>query len=174
MKGKFFKKNSSVILTCIGAVGMVATVITAVKATPKAVKLIEEAEKDKGEELTKIEKVKTAGSVYIPSIIIGTSSLVCIFGATILSKKSQATLMSSYALLDKSYKEYRKKAKDLIVDVDDDSSIEDDLNDEVENVITIFDSTTLSTFETTLNQITLDDGMKMYVIETPMDYILPY
>lgn len=113
----FFKRNGSTILTCTGAVGVVATTITAVKATPKALTLLEKAEEEKGEKLTKLEKVKVAGPGYIPAILIGTGTLACIFGADILNKKQQASLMSAYALLDSSYKEYKKKVKELYGDV---------------------------------------------------------
>jgi hypothetical protein len=85
----------------------------AVKATPKAIKLIEHAEEEKGEKLTTGEKVQVAGPVYIPSILIGASTLACIFGANALNQKKQAALMSAYALLDNSYKEYKNKVKEL-------------------------------------------------------------
>lgn len=110
---RFAKKHASTILTCLGGAGVVATSIMAVKATPKALLLIEEAEKEKGEDLTKLEVVKTAGPVYIPSIITGTATLACIFGANILNKRNQAALMSSYALLNDSYKRYREKTIEL-------------------------------------------------------------
>lgn len=109
----FLKKNSSTILTCVGSVGVVATTITAVKATPKAVMLIEEAKVEKGEELTRIEKVKIAGPAYIPTVVLGVSTLACIFGANILNKRGQASLMSAYALVDSKYKDYRKKVNEL-------------------------------------------------------------
>lgn len=109
----FFKRNSSTILTCIGAVGVVATTITAVKATPKALLLLEKAENEKGDKLTAAEKVKAAGPVYIPTIVIGASTLACIFGANILNKRGQASLMSAYALVDSGYKDFRKKVDEL-------------------------------------------------------------
>lgn len=109
----FIKRNASTILTCLGGVGVVATTITAVKATPKALRLIEEAEQKKGERLTKWEKVKTAGPTYIPTVGLGISTLVCVFGSQILNKKQQAALMSAYALVDQSYKDYRRKLKGL-------------------------------------------------------------
>lgn len=109
----FFKRNSSTILTCIGAVGVVGTSVMAVKATPKAAVLLEEAEKEKGERLTKLEAVRVAGPVYIPSIIMGASTIACIFGANALNKRSQAALMSAYALMDNSYKEYKNKVAEL-------------------------------------------------------------
>lgn len=109
----FLKRNSGTILTCIGAVGVVVTAVTAVKATPKAVKLLETAKKEKGEELTKFEVVKIAGPVYAPSVIIGAGTLACVFGANVLNQRKQATLMSAYALLDRSYKDYRNKVDEL-------------------------------------------------------------
>ena len=109
----FLKRNGSTILTCVGAVGVVATAITAVKATPKALYLLEKAKEEKGEELTKLETVKVAGPVYIPSVVLGVSTIACMFGSNILNKRQQASLASAYALLDSSYKEYKKKVIEL-------------------------------------------------------------
>lgn len=109
----FVKRNSATILTFVGAAGVIATTVTAVKATPKAILLLEKAKEEKGEELTKVETVKIAAPVYIPTVVLGVSTLACIFGANILSKKGQASLMSAYALADSSYKDYRKKVDEL-------------------------------------------------------------
>lgn len=110
---RFCKRNTSTILTVMGGAGAITTTILAVKATPKAIKLIEEAEEIKGEELTTMEKVQVAGTKYIPTIISGTATLACIFGANILNKRQQAALMSAYMLVDNSYKEYKEKVKEL-------------------------------------------------------------
>ena len=110
---EFLKRNSSTILTCVGAVGVVATSVMAVKATPKALSLIENAKEEKGEELSKWEVVKVAGPSYIPAMITGAGTIACIFGSNIISKHQQATLMSAYALLDNSYKEYKKKVDEI-------------------------------------------------------------
>ena len=109
----FLKRNSSTILTCIGAAGVIATSVLAVKATPKAMALLEQSEEEKGEKLTNMEKVQVAGPAYIPAAIVGASTIACIFGANALSKKTQASLMSAYALLDSSYKQYKNKVKEL-------------------------------------------------------------
>lgn len=109
----FFKRNASTILTYIGCAGVIVTSVMAIKATPKAIRLLEDAEKEKNESLTKIEVVKTTVPVYILTIITGVSTIACIFGANILNKSQQVALMSAYALLDNSYKEYRKKVKEL-------------------------------------------------------------
>lgn len=107
------RKHSPTILTCLGAGGVIGTTILAVRATPKALVLLEEAEFDKGEELTNFEKVVVAGPAYIPAAVTGVATIACIFGANVLNKHQQASLMSAYALLETSYKEYRDKVKDL-------------------------------------------------------------
>lgn len=112
----FLKRNGSTILTVLGGAGVVATAVTAVKATPKAIKLIEVYEEQKGEDLTTLEKVKVAGPHYIPAILIGAGTIACIFGANVLNKRNQASLMSAYALIDNSYKEYKKKVAELYGD----------------------------------------------------------
>ena len=109
----FLKRNSSSILTGIGAAGVVATSVMAVKATPKAINIIREAKEEKGEDLTAIETVRAVGPIYIPAIISGVSTIACIFGANILNKRSQAALASAYAFLDNSYKEYKNKVSEL-------------------------------------------------------------
>lgn len=110
---RFFKKNASTILTIVGAAGVVATAVTAVAATPKAMELIEEAKVEKGGELTKWEITQVAAPAYIPSLVIGVGTVACIFAVQVLNKRTQARLTSAYALLNSSYKQYRKKAIDI-------------------------------------------------------------
>lgn len=109
--GSQLYRSSPTILTVVASVGVIVTTITAVRATPKAVKLLKEAELEKGENLTKVEIIRVAGPSYIPSALLGISTIVCIFGANTLNQKKQASLMSAYAMLNESYKQYRKSAK---------------------------------------------------------------
>ena len=109
----FAKKNGPIILTYIGSIGVVVTSVMAIKATPKAIVLLEDARAEKGDDLTKFEKVMVAGPAYIPTIIVGASTIACVFGANILNQRQQAALMSAYALLDSTYKEYQNKVVDL-------------------------------------------------------------
>lgn len=109
----FLKRHASTILAYVGGAGVIATSVMAVKATPKALALLENAKKKKGEGLTKLEKIKVAGIEYIPAIIIGVSTIVCIFVANALNKRQQAALISAYALLNNSYKDYKKKLAEL-------------------------------------------------------------
>ena len=110
---RFMKRNASTILTYLGAAGVVATAIMAVKETPKALSLLDDAMEEKGEKLTTWEKVVVAGPAYAPAIITGAATIACIFGSNVISKHQQATLMGAYALLDNSYKEYKKKVDEL-------------------------------------------------------------
>jgi hypothetical protein len=109
----FLGRNASTILTCIGGVGVLVTAVMAAKATPKAMTRLALAEEEKGEELTKLEKVQVAAPSYIPAIVTGVSTVACIFGANILNQRHQAALMSAYALLDSSYRDYKKKVDEL-------------------------------------------------------------
>lgn len=118
------KRASPIFLTCIGAAGVVATAVTAVRATPKAMELIERAGYEKGSDESPIlvmeftplsfrEMAKVAWKPYIPSILIGTATIVCIFGANGLNRRQQASIASAYALLDRTYKEYKNKVISL-------------------------------------------------------------
>lgn len=44
---------------------------------------------------------------------VGTASLICIFGANLLSRRQQASLISAYAALDQAFREYRGKVLSL-------------------------------------------------------------
>lgn len=130
----FLRRHSSTILTVMGAAGVVATSVLAVKATPKALQLIEDEKNRQNNELLlesmannlesceyvrelkPLEVVKVAWKPYIPAAVVGISTIACIFGANYLSIRSQASLMSAYALLDSSFKEYRTKTKELYPD----------------------------------------------------------
>ena len=109
----FMDRNSATILTVIGGIGVVATAVMTAKATPKALARIEEVKEEKGEDLTRLETIGIAAMVYAPAIIAGVATIGCIFGANALNKRKQAALLSAYALLDNSYKEYKKKLKEL-------------------------------------------------------------
>jgi hypothetical protein len=179
------QKYSPTILTCFGAAGVVATAVMAVKATPKAIELLDQARIEKCDDLTTLETIDIAGPVYIPSVIMGVTTIACIFGANILNKKSQAALMSAYALLDNSYKEYTRKAEEMYGD-NADAHIKEELakehyeesaaveSDEEEELF--FDFKTLQYFTARMDEVVQkvkiedsEDGMECYIINTPFD-----
>lgn len=112
----FLDKNASTILTCVAGVGVVATTVMAVKATPKAMARVEQVKNEKGEETTKLDIFKTVAPVYVTTALVGASTIACIFGANVLNKRKQAGLISAYALLDASYKDYKNKVKEMVGD----------------------------------------------------------
>lgn len=172
---------ASTVLTCLGAVGVIATSVLTAKAVPKASRLLKNAEKEKGEELTKVEKVKTAAPAYIPAIVVGASTIACIFGANALNLNQQASLMSAYALLDNSYKEYRKKVEEIYGEEADDRIVEEIAKDkyqewaeEIEEGEQLFyDLNSMQYFTSTVDHVlqktVTDDGLECYIISTPFD-----
>lgn len=111
------KRGSPTVLTCLGVAGVVATTVSAVMATPKA---IEKIRKDSlinhdGDPCgySKTEAIRSAWVYYIPSTVIGVSTITCIVGANVLNRHQQASLSSAYALINKSYNEYKEKLKEL-------------------------------------------------------------
>ena len=155
----FFKKNASNILTAVAGAGVIATTVTAVKATPKALYLLEQAEKEKEAKLTKLESVKVAAPVYIPSVLIGVSTIACIFGANYLNKRHQASLMSAYAVLQNSYKEYKAKIAEMYGE-DGAQEVEEEIaNDHYEDMIEtegkelFYDAYSKRYFESTMEEV---------------------
>ena len=158
----FLKRNAPTILTCLGGIGVVATSVLAVKATPKAMKKIEETKEAKGEDLTKIEIVKAAAPAYIPAILLGASTIACIFGANTVNKRRQASLMSAYALLDTSFKEYKNTVTELYGEEADDkikAGLAQDKYDEEEDDILVEDGKELffDMFSNRYFQSTIED-----------------
>ena len=182
----FFKRNGSIILTCIGAVGVIATGIATAKATPKAMQLLEEVKEEKGEELTKVDVVKTIGPAYIPAIAIGVSTIACIFGANVLNTRNQANIMSAYVLLSNSYREYRKKVTELYGEEVDDrikNEMAKDQYDDFEDILEedeclFYDLASQQYFSSpmrdVIQKVTMDDGMECYLITTPFDLPASY
>ena len=185
------RSQVSTLLTCIGAIGVIGTAVMAVKATPKATKLLETSEKEKGEPLTKLETVKIAGPAYIPAAVVGMSTIACIFGANILSKSSQASFASAYALLDRSYKEYRNKVNALYGEEADDKVMsemandyyeeyidndEPDIDEESDDVKLFFDYNTLKMFRAPMNKVinktVMEGGTECYIITSPIEPVI--
>lgn len=114
---KALKKASPTILTCIGALGVVATAVMAVKATPKALKRIENAKEAKSaennEKLTRMETIGACWTCYAPAAMTGIATIGCIFGANTLNRRQQASLASAYALLTRTYQDYRHSVKNV-------------------------------------------------------------
>ena len=113
---KNLKKASPTLLSCFGAVGVIGTSALAVKATPKALRKIRADSRENHNDpnaYTKLEAIQSAWIYYVPSVVMGAATIICIFGANILNKRQQAALTSAYALLNDAYQDYRDKLKEL-------------------------------------------------------------
>ena len=176
------KPSISTLLTVASVLGVVATAVTAAKNAPQAKAILEKAEADKGEPLTNLEKIRIAAPAYIPTVVVGATTIACILGANVLNKKSQASIASAYALLDASYKEYRKKVEDIYGEGADDNVMrqvtvdeyEETLIDEIpEGELLFFDFNSMQYFTATLDDVVqkveMEDGMECYILNTPFD-----
>ena len=110
------KINSPTILTVVGSIGVGVTAVMAVRDTVKAMKRIEDESNSIFTPvglipLTKKEKFKIAAPCYIPTIISGVSTILCICGANKMNKDIQQALTGAYVMLDQSFKEYRNAVK---------------------------------------------------------------
>ena len=113
--GRKLKNASPIILTAVAMVGVVATVVEAIRATPKAVEMAEEAKAETESEKIPVGKiVKIVYKCYMPTIGLGVCTLASMYGATALSRRQIASLMSGYAVLNESYKTYRGKVEELL------------------------------------------------------------
>lgn len=183
----FVRRNGSTILTWAAAIGVVGTAVVTADATKKAAKRVKQAEQAKGEELTKTEVFKAAAPAYIPVVVTGAATISCIFGANKLNKRQQAALLSGYALLDSSYKEYKKKVEEMYgegADKEIEEEIVKDHRDEVKNlpkdeIRLFYDTFSMRYFESTIDTVRLaeynlnrDLSMRDYVyLNEWYDYI---
>ena len=156
----YLKNNSSTILTVIGSIGVGITAIIAARDTVKAMKQIERTSELKLRPLDKKEKIRVAAPCYIPTVLSGASTILCIWGANKLNKNTQKSLASAYALLDQSYKEYRKSVKDVYGEDGDRRVIEDiadkkseDLNLTEQEADIFFDFFDMQFFNSKLSRI---------------------
>ena len=102
----------TIFTTVVSVAGVITTAVLAAKETPKAKTLLEELKKENPEP-TKFEIVKTVTPAYAPAIISGVLTIASIVGTTILSQRAQASLASSYALLDHNYRRYKEAVKEV-------------------------------------------------------------
>lgn len=63
-------------------------------------------------QLTVMEKIKVAGPIYAPVILLGLATMGCMAGAHILDAKKQAAILSAYAILQQDFKAYRQEIRD--------------------------------------------------------------
>lgn len=134
--GKWFDKNSPVILLGIGITGLLVTSALAVKATPKAMKVVEDANKkldkvkEKQEEpdissteLAEIKKEKRAvyldtakdlGILYGPAAALAVSSTLCLIKSHKIEHNRLTAVTTAYQISEAARKEYKDKVVEML------------------------------------------------------------
>lgn len=136
-------KNSPTILTGIAVTGLISTVIMGIKATPKAISVIdyyvynkyeeevEDLEKtsfsewlgedvkgyswgDRVKMLSRKELVTLTWKLYLPTVAVGTITIICIVCANRISLRRNAALASIYGITEAAFKEYQEKVVETI------------------------------------------------------------
>lgn len=128
-KGMFvLNQHSPEILTVVGVTGVVVATVMACKATLKAEQIINdhkelmnsihEAEALEPESYTSQDiaqdkalayfmTAKSFVRLYGPSVAVGTLSLACLVGSTLILKKRNLAIVAAYSLIEKAFNEYR-------------------------------------------------------------------
>jgi hypothetical protein len=112
--GKVIADNRSNIITALVATGVVSTTIRAIKDTPKVNLMIDEAVAEKGEDLTKKEKVVIYAKGYWKTIAIGTGTLVLLVGNRVLDQKSMTGLVGAYVAAENKIQSIKESIKETV------------------------------------------------------------
>lgn len=111
-------KNSPTILTALGIAGFISTVVMAVRATPKAVEAIYQEDNFKRDHsypgLTTLEKVEITWKYYLPSALMGATSIACIVASTSINNRRNVALTSLFAVAESTLKDYQAKVIETI------------------------------------------------------------
>ena len=103
----FAKSNSSSILTGFAITGVIATGIFAGKASIKAEHVLGDIRKDHPIEYRQMdskEKLKTVAPIFMPAIISGLATIMCICATHSIDMQRQMALMSAYSLSEHAMK----------------------------------------------------------------------
>lgn len=110
--GRGISKNSPQILTGLGCIGVVSTAIVTGQATLKAQALIQTEETCRHHEknyapLTRLEMLQLSWKFYIPTVLIGATSIACIIGAHNVNIKRIEAMTTLYSLSKVAFREYK-------------------------------------------------------------------
>lgn len=118
------ERESPAILIGLGITGFVTTVALAIEATPKALYLLDKESRirnhyvvEEGKEpipFTRLESVKIVWKCYIPTVVVGLSSIGCFVLANSIQLNRNAAIAGLYSLSEATMKEYQKKVVEII------------------------------------------------------------
>lgn len=112
---KTLKENSPQILLWLGVTCSISAIITAVPSTIKAVRIVDEKKKElHTKKLTFWETLKSTWHCYVPTVILGATSVVCIVESASISSKRTAAIAAAYQLSESAFKEYQNQVVEKI------------------------------------------------------------
>lgn len=103
--------NIPTILSAMAAVGTVASVCLASEASLKAKEVIEE--KESKNKLSKADKALIYVDSYLPTALMTTATLICIFGSNHVNKQRMAGIAGAYILSENALSEYKDKVDEM-------------------------------------------------------------
>lgn len=115
-------RNSTTILTGLGVAGLIGTVILAIKATPKAIDLVEKEKTFRYEQysdefpinMTPLEIVETTWKEYVPTVLMGTTTIACMIASNHISVRRNAALVSLLTIAESTLREYQEKVTEQL------------------------------------------------------------
>lgn len=109
-------ENASTILTAAGVVGTVGTAVLTHRAATKASEIVREASSaeriktnDSQAELSKFEKVRLTGHLYVPPVACGSATIASIILANRITTTRAAALAAAYGISQRQLDEYQQK-----------------------------------------------------------------
>lgn len=182
-----WKKVTPVILSIVSIAGIGATVYFAAKETPEANDNLEAARENKRDDLTKVDKAIILAKSYKKTLLFGGATVGCVIASQISNNKAQLAIAGAYPVLERTYKEYQGKVKDILgidahnqvvksmvedsvgqecelYDEEDDELYFDNLSDP-ETVRTFYDTEQQCYFYSTIQRVNID-GMEVLVLDT--------
>jgi Family of unknown function (DUF6353) len=112
---KLIADNSPTILTAIGVMGTITTAVLTAKASFKAADIlvmtnnVRDLHEKKKPVLTVRQKLELIWVYYIPPVLTGTLTIVCIIGSNRIGNRRAAAIAAAYSLSDKAFTEYKEK-----------------------------------------------------------------
>lgn len=122
---QFVVENSPTILTALGICGGATAIVLAIKETPKAIDDIQELEKEELHEAAESEeetpvvhhrimpRVKIYAKAYWPTVLMFTSSAICVIFANKIHLKRNAALLAAYQLSTMNLNDLKKKIEEV-------------------------------------------------------------
>lgn len=114
----FVRENTPAILTAFGVSGTLGTAYLAARAAYESYPIIKEHEDAGGiPDSTRqmyIERGRLVWKLYIPAVVSGTSTVLCIVIAARVGSRRTAAITAAYTLSERALTEYREKVTEVL------------------------------------------------------------